>query len=115
MVRGVDRMTVLTVGAGDRVGADGGDREALMGVEAAGEGGLVGRDAVCDIVRGAEGEGLCGAELTLGHGHLFEGNPVGDGTTRRGTDTPVHCPETRVGSTHSLKRGLRPPEQLERH
>ena len=48
------------------------------------------------------------------HGHLFEGNPVGDGTTRRGTDTPVHCPETPVGSTHSLKRGLRPPEQLER-
>ena len=48
------------------------------------------------------------------HGHLFEGNPVGDGTTRRGTDTPVHCPETPVGSTHSSKRGLRPPEQLER-
>ena len=66
VVRGVDRMTVLTVGAGDRVGADGGDGEALLGVEAAGEGGLVGRDAVCDMVRGAEGEGLCGAELTLG-------------------------------------------------
>ena len=48
------------------------------------------------------------------HGHLFEGNPVGEGTTRRGTDTPVHRPETPVGSTHSSKRGLRPPEQLER-
>ena len=33
---------------------------------------------------------------------------------RRGTDTPVHRPETTVGSTHSSKRGLRPPEQLER-
>lgn len=66
MVRGVDRMTVLTVGAGDSVGADGGEREGLMGVEAAGEGGLVSRDAVCDSVRGAEGEGRWGAELTLG-------------------------------------------------
>ena len=45
---------------------------------------------------------------------LFEGNPVGEGTTRRGTDTPVHRPETPVGSTHSSKRGLRSPEQLER-
>ena len=27
---------------------------------------------------------------------------------------PVHRPETPVGSTHSSKRGLRPPEQLER-
>ena len=26
-------------------------------------------------------------------GHLFEGNPVGEGTTRRGTEPPVHCPE----------------------
>ena len=25
-------------------------------------------------------------------GHLFEGNPVDEGTTRRGTDTPVHRP-----------------------
>ena len=48
-------------------------------------------------------------------GHLFKGNPVGEGTTRRGTDTPVHCPETPAGSTHSSTRGLRPPEQLERH
>ena len=36
---------------------------------------------------------------------LFEGNPVGEGTTRRGKDTPVHRPETPVGSTHSSKRG----------
>ena len=27
-------------------------------------------------------------------GHLFEGHPVSEGTTRRGTDTPVHHPET---------------------
>ena len=47
-------------------------------------------------------------------GHLFEGNPVGEGTTRRGTDTPVHHPETHAGSTHSSMRALRPPEQLER-
>ena len=26
-------------------------------------------------------------------GHLFEGNPVDEGTTRRGTDTPVHRPQ----------------------
>ena len=25
-------------------------------------------------------------------GHLFEGNPVDEGTTRRGTDTLVHRP-----------------------
>ena len=47
-------------------------------------------------------------------GHLFEGNPVDEGTTRRGTDTPVHRPEKPAGSTHSSTRGLRPPEQLER-
>ena len=27
-------------------------------------------------------------------GPLFEGNPVGEGTARSGTDTPVHRPET---------------------
>ena len=47
-------------------------------------------------------------------GHLFEGNPVSEGTTRRGTDTPVHHPEKPAGSTHSSTRGLRLPEQLER-
>ena len=47
-------------------------------------------------------------------GPLFEGNPLGEGTTRRGTDTPVHRPERPAGSTHSSTRGLRPPEQLER-
>ena len=47
-------------------------------------------------------------------GHVFEGNPVGEGTTRRGTDTPVHHPENPAGSTHSSTRGLRLPEQLER-
>ena len=47
-------------------------------------------------------------------GHLFEGNPVGEGTRRRGTDTPMHLLETPAGSTHSLSRALRPPERLER-
>lgn len=55
-----------TVGQGQRGGAMEVRGVGLMGVEAAGEGGLVGRDAVCDSVRGAEGEGRCGAELTLG-------------------------------------------------
>ena len=47
-------------------------------------------------------------------GPLFEGNPVGEGTTRRGTANPVHRPQRPAGSTHSSTRGLRPPEQLER-
>ena len=37
-----------------------------------------------------------------------------EGTTRRGTATPVHRPQRPAGSTHSSTRGLRPPEQLER-
>ena len=52
--------------------------------------------------------------LTSGPGPLFEGNPVGEGTTRRGTATPVPRPQRPAGSTHSSTRGLRPPEQLER-
>ena len=47
-------------------------------------------------------------------GPLFEGNPVGEGTTRRGTATPVDRLQRPAGSTHSSTRGLRPPEQLER-
>ena len=47
-------------------------------------------------------------------GHLFEGNPVGEGTTRRGTDTPVHRPGYPAVSTHSSTRCLRHPEQFER-
>ena len=39
---------------------------------------------------------------------LFEGNPVGEGTTRRGTATPVHRPQRPAGSTHSSTRGLSP-------
>ena len=31
-------------------------------------------------------------------GPLFEGNPVGEGTTRRGTATPVHRPQRPAGS-----------------
>ena len=46
-------------------------------------------------------------------GPLFQSNPVGEGTTRRGTATPVHRPQRPAGSTHSSTRGLRPPEQLE--
>ena len=43
---------------------------------------------------------------------MVHGNPVGEGTTRRGTATPVHRPQRPAGSTHSSTRGLRPPEQL---
>ena len=39
-------------------------------------------------------------------GTLFEGYPVGEGTTRRGTATPVHRPQRPEGSTHSSTRGL---------
>ena len=46
--------------------------------------------------------------------HLFEGNPLDEGTTRRGTDTPVHHLEKPAGATSSSTRGLRAPEQLER-
>ena len=55
-------------------------------------------------------------ELQLQHqpGPLFEGNPVAEGTTRRGTATPVHRPQRPACSTHSSTWGLRPPEQLGR-
>ena len=46
--------------------------------------------------------------------HLFEGNPVDEGTTRRGTDTPVHRPEKPAGSTDSSASGLSSREQLQR-
>ena len=46
-------------------------------------------------------------------GHLFEGNPVDEGTTQRGTETLVHRPEKPAGSTYSLTSGLSPHEQLE--
>ena len=46
-------------------------------------------------------------------GHLFEGNPVDEGTTRMGTDIPVHHQEKHAGSTHSSTGGLSPREQLE--
>ena len=47
-------------------------------------------------------------------GHLFEGNPVDEGTTRRDTDIPMHRLEKPADSTHSSKCGLSPREQLER-
>ena len=44
---------------------------------------------------------LVGAEAALtgrgGGGPLFEGNPVAEGTTRRGTATPVHRPQRPAG------------------
>ena len=47
-------------------------------------------------------------------GHLFEGNPVDEGTTQRGTDTLVHRPEKPAGSTYNSTGGLSSREQLER-
>ena len=35
-------------------------------------------------------------------GHLFEGNPVDEGTTRRDTDIPMHRLEKPADSTHTL-------------
>ena len=46
--------------------------------------------------------------------HLFEGKPVDEGTTRRGTDTRVHRPEKPAGPTDISKSGLSPCKQLER-
>ena len=37
-------------------------------------------------------------------GPLFEGNPEGEGTTRRGTDTNVHRPQ-RPSGPHKARRG----------
>ena len=48
-------------------------------------------------------------------GHLFEGNPVGEGTTRRGTDTRVHRPEKPAGPTDISTSGLSSCKQLESH
>ena len=53
-------------------------------------------------------------EKNLMPGHLFESNPVDEGTKRRVTDTPVHHLVKPTGSTHSLTRGLSSHEQLER-
>ena len=47
-------------------------------------------------------------------GHLFEGNPVDEVTTRRGIDNPVHHLQKPTGSTYSSTSGLSPREQLER-
>ena len=38
-------------------------------------------------------------------GHLFEGHPVSEGTTRRGTDTPVHHPDA-LSTSLSLDKSL---------
>ena len=40
-------------------------------------------------------------------GHLFEGNPVGEGTTRRGTDTPVTLKNTGSAFILFLIRNLK--------
>ena len=47
-------------------------------------------------------------------GHLLEGSLEYEGTTLRGTNTPVHQPEKRAGYIHSSTSGLSPREQLER-
>ena len=46
--------------------------------------------------------------------HHFEGNPVDESTTRRGTDPLMHLTEKTEGSTHSSTNGLLSCEQLER-
>ena len=46
-------------------------------------------------------------------GHLFECNTVDEDATRRGTDTPGHCPEKPVGSKYSSTSGLSPHQKLE--
>ena len=46
--------------------------------------------------------------------HLFEGNPVDESTSRRGTDTPMHCLEKTAGSTDSSTSFLSPREPLKR-
>ena len=45
-------------------------------------------------------------------GHLFEGNPVDEGTTRRGTNTPVHRPQKPQVPHNNLTGGLSSCEQL---
>ena len=47
-------------------------------------------------------------------GHLFEGNPVDEGTTQRGTDTLVHRPEKTRRFHIQLNKWLVTPEELER-
>ena len=46
-------------------------------------------------------------------GHLFEGNPVDEGTTGRSTDAPVHLRKTRRFHIQ-LNKWLVTPEELER-
>ena len=72
------------------------------------------RLAMCEVPRAKRPRFSGALDKNPMPGHLFEGNPVSEGTTRRGTDTPVHHPEKPAGSTHSSTRGLRLPEQLER-
>ena len=53
-------------------------------------------------------------DKNLTPGHLFEGNPVDEGTTLRDNDIPMHRLKKSANSTHSSKCGLSPHEQLER-
>ena len=46
--------------------------------------------------------------------HLFEGNPVDEGTKRRGTATLMHRSENPADTTDSSTSGLSPREPLER-
>ena len=49
---------------------------------------------------------IAGRNISTRPGPLFEGNPVGEGTTRRGTDPLMHLTEKTEGSTHSSTNGL---------
>ena len=55
------------------------------------QGGSVGKESTCN----AGNPGL------IPGWHLLKGNPVEEGTTRRGTDTLVHRPEKPADSKHS--------------
>ena len=46
---------------------------------------------------------------------VFEGNPVCEGTTRRGTDIPMHSMEKHADSKHRSTSVLSSLEELERH
>ena len=38
--------------------------------------------------------------------HLFEGNPVAEGTTRRGTATPVHRPQRPAEKAREFQKNI---------
>ena len=60
--------------------------------------------------RGAWQATVHGVAKSRTPGHLLKGNPVEEGTTRRGTDTLVHRPEKPADSKHSSTSCLSPRE-----